>query len=106
VNGGAAAVALLLEANPTASVAEVTKTLLERTTKGVLSGLPPGTPNRLLFVGDIRPLLAGSTHFPLESVNYDGGSLVYRIKARAQGAEDARLKVSVTGFRTVDKDYL
>lgn len=48
VAGGAA---IVLEANPSASPAAVTDSLLGDATTGALSGIGNGSPNRLLFVG-------------------------------------------------------
>ncbi|MCO1578886.1 S8 family peptidase [Crossiella sp. SN42] len=47
----AGAVAIYLGAHPKATVAEVHKHLVDGATKGKITGLKPGTPNRLLFVG-------------------------------------------------------
>jgi subtilisin family serine protease len=46
----AGAAALYLEANPTASPAEVAQALISSATLNVVTGLPSGTPNRLLRV--------------------------------------------------------
>ena len=46
----AGAAALYLATNPTASPAEVSQALLSGATSGVVTGLPSGTPNRLLRV--------------------------------------------------------
>jgi subtilisin family serine protease len=48
----AGAAALYLETHPSASPAEVTATLLGAATPNVVAGVPAGSPNLLLFVGD------------------------------------------------------
>ncbi len=47
----AGAAALYLSANPTASVTDVTNALITNATSSAISGVPPGTPNKLLYVG-------------------------------------------------------
>ncbi len=47
------AAALYLQRNPQASPAKVRRALRRTATAGVLDGLAPGTPNRLLYVGDL-----------------------------------------------------
>jgi subtilisin family serine protease len=48
----AGAAALYLETHPSASPAEVTATLLGAATPNVVAGVPAGSPNLLLFVGE------------------------------------------------------
>jgi subtilisin family serine protease len=48
----AGAAALYMESHPSASQAEVTAALLRAATPNVLAGVPAGSPNLLLFVGD------------------------------------------------------
>jgi len=47
----AGAAALYLSANPTASVTDVTNALITNATSNAISGVPAGTPNKLLYVG-------------------------------------------------------
>jgi subtilisin family serine protease len=47
----AGAVALLLQTNPTATVSQLTSTLLANTTSNVVTSAGTGSPNRLLFTG-------------------------------------------------------
>ena len=51
------AAAIVLGLNPFMTPADVTNSLLTSATPNVIGGLPPGTPNRLLYVG--TPLLPG-----------------------------------------------
>jgi subtilisin family serine protease len=48
----AGAAALYLETHPAASPAEVSAAILGAATQNVLTGVPAGSPNRLLFMGD------------------------------------------------------
>jgi subtilisin family serine protease len=54
----AGAAALYLQANPTASPAQVTAALVGSATSGALSGVPAGTPNLLLYTGSLPPATA------------------------------------------------
>ena len=47
----AGAAALYLSANPTASVTDVTNALITNATTAAISGVPAGTPNKLLYIG-------------------------------------------------------
>lgn len=47
------AVALYLQRHPLAGPANVRRWLVRTSTKGALTGVKPGTPNRLLYVGDL-----------------------------------------------------
>lgn len=49
----AGAAALVLGANPSATPAQVTQALVANATTGTLTGLPTGSPNRLLYTGFI-----------------------------------------------------
>ena len=60
----AGAAALYLEAHPAASPAEVSAAILAGATQNVVTGLPSGTANRLLFTGDsatAQPAPGGGT---------------------------------------------
>jgi aqualysin 1 len=58
------AVALWLETHTTASPAAVTSAILGGATTGVLTGVPAGTPNRLLFTVQGGQLTSGTTCLP------------------------------------------
>jgi subtilisin family serine protease len=47
------AIALYLSLHPSATVAQVRAWVLSTATKGALTGVPAGTPNRLLYLGDL-----------------------------------------------------
>jgi subtilisin family serine protease/subtilisin-like proprotein convertase family protein len=49
------AAALLLAADPGLTPAQITDALLSNATSGALSGIPDGTPNKLLYVDDTPP---------------------------------------------------
>jgi len=58
----AGAAALYLSANPGASVTDVTNALVANATLNAISGVPAGTPNKLLYIGFMGP--GGGTGSP------------------------------------------
>jgi subtilisin family serine protease len=67
--GGAAA--LFLQANPGSTPAQVKSALIAEATSGVISGLPGGTPNRLLyslFIGGLTATFTGPSYTSYQQV--------------------------------------
>jgi subtilisin family serine protease len=93
----AGAAALYLQAHPAALQAEVEQFLIESATKGVLTGLGPGSPNQLLFTAgltSVNPPTWGPNQAPSASFSYTCTKGSTRCSFDASGSKDDKGIVS------------
>lgn len=105
----AGSAALYLEANPTATPADVQSGLIASATSGVIGGIPSGTTNRLLYSVAAPPAPPGPPASPVLSAPGNGATGV-AIPASlswsaSSGADSYEVQVaSDTGFTTIVSD--
>ena len=91
----AGAAALLLEATPTATPAQISSLLTASATSGILEDIGDRSPNKLLFTGGQLPPLAPSNI--AGTVNSDGTVTVTWTKSPTQNVLDQTLSIAVNG---------
>ncbi|MFY1693621.1 S8 family serine peptidase [Plantactinospora sp. WMMB782] len=96
----AGAAALVLEQHPSYTPAQIRDTLVGAGTTGLVTDPGPGSPNVLLYVGDIRPPAHdfALTVAPVRGSAAPGGAVTATVSTRLTGGSAQTVRLSATGL--------